>query len=317
MSELSIIITVKNEEESVKPLLESIPEALAAIDYEILLIDDGSTDKTKDRIIEFGDNKTTLIEFRKNYGQSAAMMAGVDFSKGKYVAFLDGDLQNDPADIPHMLQLLKKGDWDMVAGNRKNRKDGWLLRKVPSRIANALIRSMTGVHIKDYGCTLKIIKKEIATDLNLYGELHRFIPVLAAQLGARITETDVTHHPRIHGKSKYGINRTFKVVSDLLLMIFRQKYMHKPMHFFGRLGLISFALGIASFFCLLMAKMGNHQHYWSPIFSVAGIIFFLGGIQLIGLGIIADMNIKHHFESKHRRPYQVRNIIPGKEKISA
>ncbi|MFZ1327417.1 MAG: glycosyltransferase family 2 protein, partial [Chitinophagaceae bacterium] len=233
MRELSVVITVMNEEENIKPLLESVRSALSGIDYEVVLVDDGSADKTKQQILEHTDDRTVLVELRKNYGQSTAMTAGFDYSRGRYVALLDGDLQNDPTDIPAMLELLKKEDWDVVAGNRKNRKDGFILRKIPSKIANALIRKMTGVYIKDYGCTLKIFKREIAEELGLYGELHRFIPVLAKLQGAKITQVDVKHHARIHGKSKYGINRTFKVMSDLVLMVFMRKYMQKPMHLFG------------------------------------------------------------------------------------
>ena len=220
MKELSLVITVMDEEDNIKTLLESIAGALAGIDYEVILVDDGSTDKTRERILENADEHTVLIELRKNYGQSTAMMAGIDHSKGRYIALLDGDLQNDPTDIPTMLDLMKREDWDVVAGNRINRKDGFFLRKIPSRIANALIRKMTGVYIKDYGCTLKVFKREIAEELGLYGELHRFIPVLAKLQGARITQVDVKHHPRLSGKSKYGINRTFKVISDLALMVF-------------------------------------------------------------------------------------------------
>ena len=210
MRELSIVITVKNEEENIKPLLESIRLALNGIDYEIILVDDGSTDKTRQQVLNNADERTVLVELRKNYGQSTAMTAGIDYSTGRYIALLDGDLQNDPSDIPGMLDLLKREDWDVVAGNRKNRKDGMFLRKIPSKIANALIRRMTGVYIKDYGCTLKVFRREIAEELNLYGELHRFIPVIAKMQGARITQVDVKHHPRQFGKSKYGIGRAFQ-----------------------------------------------------------------------------------------------------------
>src|ERR1044071_3797165 len=244
MKELAVVITVMNEEENIKPLLQAVRDALTGMDYEIVLVDDGSTDKTKIEILENADEHTMLVELRKNYGQSTAMTAGIDYSRGRYVALLDGDLQNDPTDIPAMLELLKREDWDVVAGNRKNRKDGFILRKIPSKIANALIRRMTGVYIKDYGCTLKVFKKEIAEDLGLYGELHRFIPVLAKLQGARITQVDVKHHPRQFGKSKYGIGRTFRVLSDLVLMVFFRRYMQKPMHLFGTIGFISFGLGL-------------------------------------------------------------------------
>lgn len=228
MRELSVIITVMNEEDNIKPLLAAVRSALAGIDYEVILVDDGSSDKTIPEILANADDRIKLVELRKNYGQSTAMTAGIDYSTGRYVALLDGDLQNDPTDIPSMLELLKKEDWDVVAGNRKNRKDGFILRKIPSRIANALIRRMTGVYIKDYGCTLKVFKREIAEELGLYGELHRFIPVLAKLQGARITQVDVKHHARQFGKSKYGINRTFKVMADLILMVFSENTCKSP-----------------------------------------------------------------------------------------
>jgi glycosyltransferase involved in cell wall biosynthesis len=195
MRELSVVITVMNEEENINPLLESVHSALDEIDYEIVLVDDGSTDRTKQQVLKWADERTVFIELRKNYGQSTAMAAGIDYSTGRYIALLDGDMQNDPYDIPGMLNMLKREDWDVVAGNRKNRKDGFFLRKIPSKIANTLIRQMTGIPIKDYGCTLKVFRREIAEKLNLYGELHRFIPVLAKMQGAKITQVDVKHHP--------------------------------------------------------------------------------------------------------------------------
>src|SRR6478672_11300213 len=265
MRELSIVITVKNEEENIKPLLESIRLALNGLDYEIILVDDGSTDKTKQQVLNNADERTVLVELRKNYGQSTAMTAGIDYSTGRYIALLDGDLQNDPSDVPGMLDLLKREDWDIVAGNRKNRKDGMFLRKIPSKIANSLIRRMTGVYIKDYGCTLKVFRKEIAEDLGLYGELHRFIPVLAKLQGARITQVDVKHHPRKFGKSKYGINRTFKVLSYLVLMVFFRRYIQKPMHLFGTLGFIAFGLGVLINGYLLILKLLGHDIWGKPL----------------------------------------------------
>lgn len=315
MKELSVVITVMNEEGNIKPLLEAIRDALQHIDYEVILVDDGSTDKTCQQILENSDERTILVELRKNYGQSTAMTAGIDHSHGKYVALLDGDLQNDPTDIPSMLELLKKEDWDVVAGNRKNRKDGFILRKIPSRIANALIRRMTGVYIKDYGCTLKIFKREIAEELGLYGELHRFIPVLAKLQGARITQVDVKHHPRIHGKSKYGINRTFKVMSDLVLMVFMRRYMQKPMHLFGPLGFVSFGLGVLINIYLLVLKIMGHDIGGKPLL-ILGLILLLGGIQLITIGIVADINVRTYFESQNKKTYNVRRVYHAKREIS-
>jgi glycosyltransferase involved in cell wall biosynthesis len=284
------------------------------MDYEVILVDDGSTDRTRMEILENSDDRTMLVELRKNYGQSTAMTAGIDYSRGKYIALLDGDLQNDPTDIPAMLELLKKEDWDVVAGNRKNRKDGFVLRKIPSRIANALIRRMTGVYIRDYGCTLKIFRREIAEELGLYGELHRFIPVLAKLQGARITQVDVKHHPRQFGKSKYGIGRTFRVMSDLILMVFMRKYVQKPMHLFGTLGFISLGLGVLINIYLLIWKLMGHD-IWNRPLLILGLILVLGGIQFITIGIIADISTRTYFESQNKKTYNIRKVYQSKKEI--
>ena len=315
MPELSVVIPEMNEEQNVKPLLEALRSALIGIDYELILVDDGSTDNTKAEILKYADNRTILVELRKNYGQSTAFTAGIDYSQGKYVALLDGDLQNDPTDIPAMLELLKKEDWDLVAGNRKNRKDGFFLRKIPSKIANALIRRITGLRIKDYGCTLKVFKKEIAEELGLYGELHRFIPVLAKMQGARITQVDVKHNPRIFGKSKYGMNRTFKVIADLILMFFFGKYMQKPMHLFGFMGFFCFGIGVLINAYLLVLKIMG-QDIWGKPLLILGLMLLLGGIQFITIGIIADINIRTYYESQNKKTYNVRKIFHGNKKIN-
>jgi len=314
MRELSIVITVKNEEENIKPLLESIRLALTGIDYEVILVDDGSTDKTKQQVLNSADERTVLVELRKNYGQSTAMTAGIDYSTGRYIALLDGDLQNDPNDIPGMLDLLKREDWDVVAGNRKNRKDGMFLRKIPSKIANALIRRMTGVYIKDYGCTLKVFRREIAEELNLYGELHRFIPVIAKMQGARITQVDVKHHSRKFGKSKYGIGRTFRVLSDLVLMLFFRRYIQKPMHLFGTIGFISLGIGIIINLYLLVLKIMGHDIWGKPLL-ILGLIFLLGGIQLITIGILAEISVRTYFESQNKKTYTVRKVYLSKQEV--
>lgn len=303
-----------NEEENIKPLLASVRSALDGMDYEVILVDDGSTDRTRMEILENADDRTMLVELRKNYGQSTAMTAGIDYSRGKYVALLDGDLQNDPTDIPPMLELLKKEDWDVVAGNRKNRKDGFILRKIPSRIANALIRRMTGVYIRDYGCTLKVFRREIAEELGLYGELHRFIPVLAKLQGARITQVDVKHHPRKFGKSKYGIGRTFRVMSDLILMVFMRKYVQKPMHLFGTIGFISFGLGLLINIYLLIWKLMGHD-IWNRPLLLLGLILVLGGIQFITIGIIADIGTRTYFESQNKKTYNVRKVFQSRKEV--
>lgn len=307
MRELSVVITVIDEEENIHPLVDEIRNALAGMDYEVVFVDDGSTDATKKRIKEVIDERITLVELRKNYGQSTAMMAGIDHAGGKYIALLDGDLQNDPADIPFMLNLMKKEDWDVVAGNRRNRKDGMFLRKVPSKIANYFIRRWTKVYIKDYGCTLKIFKKEIAEELGLYGELHRFIPVLAAMQGAKITQVDVKHHARKFGKSKYGLGRTFRVLSDLVTMVFFRRYIQKPMHLFGTMGFISLFFGVIINIYLLILKILGHDIWGKPLL-ILGLIFLLGGIQLITIGIIAEISVRTYFESSNKKTYQVRKV---------
>ena len=308
MKELSLVIPVMNEEENIRPLLDAVRQALSGIDYEIVLVDDGSTDGTKKRILENADERTRLVELRKNYGQSTAMTAGIDHAHAKFIAMIDGDLQNDPSDIPAMLDLAKKEEWDVVAGNRRNRKDGMFLRKIPSRIANALIRQLTGVHFRDYGCTLKVFRKEIAEDLGLYGELHRFIPVLAKLQGARITQVDVKHHPRRFGKSKYGIGRTFRVLSDLVLMVFFRRYLQKPMHLFGTIGFISFGIGLLINLYLVVLKIMGHDIWGKPIL-ILGLIFLLGGIQLITIGILAEIAVRTYFESQQKKTYNVRNVF--------
>jgi len=265
MPQISVVIPIMNEEENIDPLLNQLRGALVGIDHEVILVDDGSSDKTVQAIKDHADEKTRLLELRMNYGQSSAMAAGIDESAGEYVVTIDGDLQNDPNDIPMLLDKIEKEDWDMIAGYRKNRKDNMLFRKVPSNIANYIIRMMTGVKIRDYGCTLKIIKSEIAQDIGLYGELHRFIPALAKQAGARIAQIDVNHYERYAGKTKYGLGRSFKVISDLLLILFLQRFMQKPMHIFGFIGLAAFSIGVLINLYLLGLKISGMDILGNPL----------------------------------------------------
>ena len=314
--ELSVIITLLNEEDNIAPLFDSIRKALVHYDYELILIDDGSTDSTVSKIKALADHRTRLISFNRNYGQTAAMAAGIDHAHGDYIVTMDGDLQNDPSDIPAMLMKLKEEGWDVVAGNRKNRKDGMLWRKIPSRIANRMIRNLTGVFIRDYGCTLKVFKREIALRLGLYGELHRFIPILAVLQGGKITDMDVKHHARIHGKSKYGIGRTLKVASDLMLMVFFQKYFRRPIHLFGPIGIISFAIGFAiNFYMLVLKIMG--QDIWGRPLLILGVSLVLAGIQFLTFGLIAELIMRTYYESQNKKTYNVREVFRGKSKLAA
>lgn len=306
--ELSIVITLLNEEDNIEPLFKSIRQAMYAYDYELILVDDGSTDNTVQKIKKLADHRTKLITLTKNYGQTAAMAAGIDLASGDYIATMDGDLQNDPTDIPIMLAKLQNENWDVVAGFRKNRQDGMMLRKIPSKIANRLIRNMTGVFVHDYGCTLKVFTNEIAKKLGLYGELHRFIPILAVLQGGKIDEMPVKHHARIHGKSKYGMSRTLKVMSDLVLMVFFQKYFRRPIHLFGPIGIITFFAGLIINSYLLILKILG-QDIWGRPLLILGVSLVLAGIQFLTFGIMAELMMRTYYESQNKKPYNVKNIF--------
>lgn len=314
MPELSVVITVLNEEKNIRPLLDQVRTALSELDYEIVLVDDGSTDATKQEILNHTDERTLLVELEKNVGQSAAMRAGIEHSSGPYIAFLDGDLQNDPADIPGMLQLVKKENVDVVAGNRKKRQDGFWLRKIPSRIANILIRYMTGVHLKDYGCTLRVFKRKYAEGLQLYGGLHRFIPVLATLQGARIIQVDVQHHARKHGESKYGLGRTFKVMEDLVLMTALRRVSVKKRRINAPVGLICFLLGLITLINLYIMNpeytpVTEHFLYWPAI------VLLIGGLLLVIARMIAAVKIKAHYRKAAVEPYTISQLYKGKQPL--
>ena len=238
------------------------------------------------------------------------MAAGIEHASGRYIVTLDGDLQNDPADIPMMLEKLKNEKWDVVAGFRQNRQDKALVRKFPSKIANYLIRQLTGVHIRDYGCTLKVFKSEIAKNLGLYGELHRFIPILAVLQGGKITDVPVMHHARIHGQSKYGLGRTLKVMSDLLLMVFFQKYFRRPIHLFGPLGFITLFVGMIINLYLLVVKLMG-QDIWGRPLLMLGFLLVLAGIQFLTFGLIAELMMRTYYESQNKKTYVVREVVQG------
>jgi len=313
MKKLSLVIPVMNEEENIKPLLKAVREALDGIDYELIFVDDGSNDKTVEVIKNLSDNRDKLIVFSRNFGQTTAMSAGIAEAEGELIATLDGDLQNDPSDIPLMIKKLENENWDVVAGRRLKRQDGMFLRKIPSKIANYIIRRSTGVYLNDYGCTLKLYKKDIAKNLGLYGELHRFIPVLAKMNGAKIVEFNVKHHPRIHGVSKYGLGRTFKVISDLLLMLFMQKYKTRPMHLFGGLGIFSFGVGLLINFYLLILKILGYSIGNRPLLTL-GIVLIIAGIQLITTGFLAELIMRTYYESQNKTPYNIKEIFVGNKK---
>lgn len=304
---LSIVVTVYNEEDNIRPLVEAISKALVGFTYEIIYVDDGSTDNTLQVLHSLNDPHLKVVELMKNYGQSLALMAGIDQAEGEFIVTMDGDLQNDPTDIPQMVELAETGKWDMVAGERVNRQDGMVLRKIPSRIANYIIRRSSGVMLRDYGCALKVFRAALAKDLGLYGELHRFIPVLASLEGARITQVPVKHHARQFGVSKYGLGRTFKVVSDLLLMLFFKRYMQKPMHLFGNVGVILFSIGLLiNFYLLILKLLGND--IWGKPLMILGLMAILAGVQFITIGIVIEIQMRTYFESQKKRPYKIRTL---------
>ncbi len=311
-AKISVVIPVYNEEENIKELYKQIDRSLGnyKYTYEIIYINDGSTDLTWKTIKELGKNDSNVvgIDLAGNYGQSSALAAGIDHASGDYIVTMDGDLQNDPDDIPAMVDEMENNDWDLIAGVRANRKDGLISRKIPSRLANFIIRTITGVKFKDYGCTLKVFKSDLAKSLGLYGELHRFIPVLARLQGARIAQMDVKHRSRIHGKSKYGINRFFKVMSDLLLMLFFKKYLQKPMHLFGTIGIIILFAGIVINIYLVVLKILG-QDIWGKPLLLLGIMLTLGGIQIITIGILAELMMRTYYESQQKKPYKIKSIL--------
>jgi len=314
MKKLSLVICVYNEEPNIIPLADEIKVALKDIDFEAIYVDDGSTDSTRSEIRKINDDRFILVELKRNYGQSSALQAGIDQAEGEYIALIDGDLQNDPADVPAMLKMIEEEDWDMVAGVRSNRKDGMFLRKIPSKIANYMIRNATGIHMKDLGCTLKIFTKETIKSIHIYGELHRYIPALIALEGAtRITQIDVNHRPRQFGNSKYNLSRTTRVISDLILMVFFKKYMQRPMHFFGNIGIITLGLGVIINLYMLVLKILGHDIWGKPLLLL-GILLVLGGIQFITTGIIAEVQMRTYFESQNKKPFRVKRVGPARSK---
>ena len=304
---LSLVVPLYNEEENVSILCEKVERALTNYKYELILIDDCSNDNTKENIKSLKNPNVTLIELKKNYGQSLAMSAGFDFANGDYIITLDGDLQNDPTDIPKMVNKLIEEDVDVVTGYRKNRKDS-ILKTFPSKIANFLIRKLTKMKIKDQGCALKVFTRETAKSLKLYGEMHRFINLAAYLDGAKISEIKVLHHPRRYGVSKYGLSRTFKVVNDLLLILFQRKFLQKPIYFFGNIGLIIFSVGsILGIYFLIIRIMG--EDIWGRPLLILAVLLIIVGIQFFSIGILYDLLMKTYFESQDKKPYRIRKVF--------
>ncbi len=307
---LSVVVPLYNEEENVVLLTEKIHESLRGYHYQIVYVDDFSTDRTRRVVQEMQDPKVHLISLKKNYGQSLALAAGMDYSSGEYIITMDGDLQNDPADIPMMLPFVLDGSYDVVTGIRQKRRDS-LLKTIPSKIANFMVRRVSKLDIQDNGCALKVFTRTIAKDLNLYGEMHRFITLLAHLEGAQIKQVPVRHHARHAGVSKYGLERVFKVIADMMLLLFIRKYFQRPIHLFGILGVLLVLLGLGINAYLLIVKFGFGQDIGTRPLLVFGMMFILGGIQLFTIGIVMELLIRTYYESQNKRPYRIKNVQIG------
>ena len=313
---LSIVIPVYNEEENVRLLHEKIREALDPLnkEYEILFVDDGSNDRTLSILeeIQSRDKLVIVLSLRRNFGQTAAFAAGFDFARGDIIVTMDGDLQNDPADIPKLIELIK--DNDLVSGWRKSRKDPFFTRRFPSIIANWLISNVTGVKLHDYGCSLKAYRRDVIKNLKLYGEMHRFIPAVASWYGVRVAEVETVHHPRLRGKSKYGISRTIKVVLDLITVKFLQSFSTKPIQFFGPVGILSGFIGFLISLYLSIDKIFFGHDVGGRPLLLLGALLIIVGIQLIGMGLLGEMLVRVYHESQRKPIYVIKKILGPESK---
>ncbi len=308
---ISLIIPVYNEEESLPKLFKELEDASKNLPpMEIILVDDGSSDKSAHLIAEQArkDSRFKLIQFTVNSGQTAAIQAGIDHASGDTLIFMDSDLQNDPKDIAALLEKLDQG-WDVVSGWRKDRKDNPIKRNMPSRIANGIISKVSGVNLHDYGCTLKAYRKNVIKNVRLYGEMHRFIPIYASWQGAKVAEIPVTHHAREFGSSKYGLERIFKVILDILVVKFLSKYLVKPIYIFGGFGLTAFLLAFITLIWAICLKIGwNTSFIQTPLPLFSGICFLLGCMCIL-MGLLAEVVSRTYYESQHQKPYIIKETI--------
>jgi len=314
--DLSVVIPIYNEEESLPGLVQQLLAALRPLGqgFELVLVNDGSTDRSATVLEEHVKQVPELVAvlLRKNYGQTAAMAAGFDAARGAIIVSLDGDLQNDPTDIPRLVQTLHEG-YDFVSGWRHERRDAALMRKLPSQLANRLIGKVTGVHLHDYGCSLKAYRREVLEDMNLYGELHRFLPALAFIEGARITEVKVNHRARIFGVSKYGIDRTFRVLMDLLTIWFMKRFLTRPMYVFGFGGMVAMVAALLAAGVLLVEKLMGAGIANRPLLSLA-VVLGVCGVQLFCFGLLAELQIRTYHESQGRPIYRIRATLRGSKR---
>ena len=313
---LSIVVPLYNEEDNVELLTEKIHESLQGYHYEIIYVNDFSNDSTVRVIKKMNDPIVHLVELKKNYGQSLALAAGIDYARGEYIITMDGDLQNDPSDIPEMLHWAVNEHFDLVTGIRQKRKDSWL-KTIPSKVANFLVRKVTSLDIKDNGCALKVFSKDIAKNLNLYGEMHRFITLLAFLEGAQIKQVPVKHHARHAGVSKYGLERVFKVIADMMLLLFIRKYLQRPIHLFGIFGFFLILIGLGINGWLVIEKFYFHEDIGQRPLLIFGLMFILACVQLFTIGIVMEMLIRTYYESQNKRPYRIGRLSIGNETTSS
>jgi glycosyltransferase involved in cell wall biosynthesis len=312
MMDLSVVIPIKDERENLRPLCDRLAQALdqLALNYEVVIVDDGSIDGSFAVLEELAarDGHIKVVRLRRNFGQTPALQAGIDWSSGCVIVTMDGDLQNDPVDIPILLAKLNEG-YDAVLGLRAKRHDRLFIRKIPSLLGNWLIRKVTGVNIKDMGCTLRAMRRDLAESLPLYGEMHRFIPVLAQQYGGRLVQIPVRHHPRTAGYTKYNLTRTFRVVLDLMTIKFLSSYLTRPMHVMGLAGLISMGLGVVSLLTTIWMKA--HSGIWmtgNPLLLLSGVLELIG-VQFLSMGLLGELMTRTYFESQGKTAYTVLNTL--------
>ena len=310
--EISVVIPMRNEAPNVRPLHQELTEVLGGSGraYEIIFIDDGSVDETFEWLAEIQrrDPRVRVLRFRRNFGQTAAFAAGFAHARGRLIVTADGDLQNDPRDIPAMVEELERGGFDIVCGWRKSRKDPFLTRRLPSMVANRLISWATGVHLRDYGCSLKVFRAEVVKSMRLYGEMHRFLPAIASEMGVRISEREVGHRARSHGTSKYGISRTVRVMLDLITVKFLISYATRPLQIFGLLGLAMGLGGALISGWVAYQRLFGYQSADRPLLLL-GILLIFTGVQLVTIGLLAEMQVRTYHESQDKPTYALREIL--------
>jgi glycosyltransferase involved in cell wall biosynthesis len=309
--ELSVVIPLCNEAPNIPELYRELTSTLErwGRSYEILMIDDGSTDDSFDQLarLQEGDDRLRIIRFRRNFGQTAAFAAGFAYARGRLIVTSDGDLQNDPTDIPNLVAKAAEG-YDIVCGWRKHRQDNWLMRRLPSVMANRLISAATGVRLHDYGCSLKVFRAEVVKPLRLYGEMHRFLPAIASEMGVKIAEVVVNHRPRRHGRSKYGLDRTVRVILDLVTVKFLLSYSTRPLQIFGLVGILMALLGLGISGWLAYLRLFAYESIANRPLLLFGILLVFTGVQLVTLGLLAEIQARTYHESQNKPTYAIREI---------